>query len=91
MQFNAVLGPLVLDPRQLLTKGHILDNLGDLVGFGVAVFRQEGHDDLAARGLALLVELCVANIVEESSQLDELDINLLAVKRFFSGDLECWK
>lgn len=88
MQFNAVLSPLVLDPRQLLAEGHILDNLGDLVGLGVAVSGQEGHDNLAARGLALLVELCVADIVEESGQLDKLDINLLAIERFFFGDLE---
>lgn len=88
MKLNAVLCPLVLDTRQLLAEGYVLDNLGDFVGFGVLVSGQEGHDDFAARRLTFLVELGVANVVEESCQLHELDVDLLAVGGFFSGDLE---
>lgn len=89
MKLNAGLGPLILDPGQLLTERNILDNLGNNICLCVIMLGQEGHHDLATGGLALLVEFGIANVVEQGCKFYELDVDCLAVGALFLCNFQC--
>lgn len=89
MKLDARLGPLILDPRQLLAKRNVLDNFGHNISLGIIVLGQKGHHDLTPSGLALSVELGIPNVVEECSEFYELNVDGFAIGALFLGDLQC--